>query len=117
MKMNKVRCWEYPTHQGVTVFASYPEDNSGYDLVMCFSCGQVYSISITQEVYGEKNRDAFTEHANCIHCHSSLKKNIGSYPENFITDDKTICNWERPREYPIFESVIMEYPDLFEIEK
>jgi len=115
VKRNKVRCWEFPVDNSESIYAAYPEDNSGYDLVSCLKCGQIYSISVVEEVYQEINRDDFVKNKTCINCGETLSNSMAEYPENYLGNDGHIHKWHRPTEYPDFDSVVNELPDLFSL--
>jgi len=115
MKNNKVRCWKFFVENSEAVFASYPEDNSGYDLVCCLNCGQIYAVGIEKEVYGGIDRHTQSKNKHCIRCGNSIDGLLKSYPEHYLSLDGSIHRWVRPKEFPTFDSEIKEFPDLFSI--
>lgn len=91
MNMEAVRCWwvENGRPKSGTIdrlFITYPEENSGHDLITCLTCGQVYAVSIAKEVYVGPPRPEKLRGMKCVNCSSPLHENYATYPETYVVD-------------------------------
>lgn len=119
MNKSRVTCWKIEGYnQNLKKWEdhliSYPEDNSGFDLITCLSCGQVYSASVTNQVYFGPALEELINHIHCIQCGKELKNNVAPYPETFIGEDMSMGHIDRPQNIPADEnSIIVEFPELY----
>lgn len=112
MKEVKVRCWEYIVNGDDTVYVTFPEDNMGYDLMSCLSCGQVYAVDISKEVYLGLRRQDILRDGNCIRCGAKLSDTCEQYPDTYLSKKGGVFTWQRSEKYPEFESLVLSFPDL-----
>ena len=119
--MNKVsvRCWEVQNYRSGEaspdrLFITYPEDNSGHDLITCLNCGKVYAVTVAKEVYvgpplAEKLKDI-----NCVSCGKLLDGNYGYYPEVYVSDGNQHTH-KREIEVPDDNlSIVKEFYGIYE---
>jgi len=93
--MNKVsvRCWEVENHRlGESVpdhlIITYPEDNSGHELITCLNCGEIYAVTVVKEVYIGPPLAEKVKGIRCVSCGEYLIGNYAYYPETYIADGK-----------------------------
>ena len=91
MKKVSVRCWKVKSFRaGKTLpdhlFVTYPESDSGHDLITCLNCGEIYAVTIVKEVYVGPSLDNKVKGINCISCGLSLDRNYAKYPETYVVD-------------------------------
>ena len=114
-----VRCWRVENYrQGAMqpdqLFITYPEDNSGHDLITCLRCGQIYAITIAKEVYVGPSRSLKLRDQRCVACGVSLATNFAAYPETYVVGGETF-HYVRDRVLPNdAESIVREFPGIYE---
>lgn len=113
MKIVQISCWEKylfdsETNKQTRVITTYPEDNIGYDLISCLSCGQIYAIDISKEVYIGPERKVKLKTVNCIQCNKILAKTVAPYPEKYRLETGKILEWKRDMELPNDDDAIIE---------
>lgn len=88
--MNKVlvRCWEVLNYvhddSPHKLYITYPEDNSGHDLICCMSCGAVYAVTVAKEVYVGPPLPEKVKGLKCVNCRNLLEDNYSFYPETYV---------------------------------
>lgn len=114
---SKVRCWSVENWRGKdkpdVLHLTYPEDNSGYDLISCLNCGHVYSSSVARAVYvGPPLRDKL-KGMRCISCGVPLNETAHAYPDKYFSDG-TIFEFRRLREMPPDDdSVVLDFDEIY----
>lgn len=119
MKKVLVRGWEIEHYRtkGVApdrLFITYPEDNSGHDLITCLTCGRVYAITIAKEVYIGPERSRRLKDLSCLTCGEPLDKNSAPYPDTYVINGRP---FQFQRELLIPDdasSVVRELPDIYD---
>jgi DNA-directed RNA polymerase subunit N (RpoN/RPB10) len=119
--MNKVlvRCWEVEVHrQGAQtpdcLLITYPEENSGHDLITCLQCGQIYAVTVAKEVYVGPPLLQKILDLQCVNCGAPLAHNYAPYPETYVVSGAR-HSYHRATELPSDESsVIKELYDIYE---
>lgn len=116
MEKVKVRCWIMYDKIGdhnIQLYVSYPENNYGHDLITCLSCGQVYAITILDEVYKGPDRKEKLEMMKCIKCNKKLSDTYSNYPEQYLYNGN-IHVFNKPIEIPNdADSVVIEFPSIY----
>ncbi len=119
MKQVLVRCWEVyhyrsPTLEPTRLYITYPEDNSGHDLITCLRCGTVYAVTVAKEVYIGPPLVEKLRGLKCIKCNVSLEENFAYYPDTYIYNGNE-CSYERPTVIPPDEtSIVVAFPEIYE---
>ena len=119
--MNKVsvRCWEvnnYGTDKGTphSLYITYPEENSGHDLITCTKCGAVFAVTVAKEVYVGPPLKEKLMGMSCLSCGASLDKNFAYYPDTYVVNGE-LYSFERPQEIPSDEdSVVKEFDGIYD---
>jgi DNA-directed RNA polymerase subunit N (RpoN/RPB10) len=96
------------TKMTTRIIITYPEDNIGYDLISCLSCGQIYAIDISKEVYIGPQREEKLKTVNCIQCGKILAETAALYPEKYRLETGKILEWKRDMEIPNDHDAIIE---------
>lgn len=115
----KVRCWQIKAFNSIKKIwedhvITYPENNTGYDLITCLKCGKVYAVDITKQVYVGPELSKKVKGEKCLCCGNYLGNNYAYYPETFIGTGGSIEHFERDRLYPDYAySVIIEFPEIY----
>lgn len=117
MNKSQVRCWLIPNWSGKgkcdEIYISYPEDNSGHDLISCLRCGHIYAVSIIKKVYVGPNLEQKLDGLCCVECGEDLRKTYALYPEQYMSNGE-IVNFKRPNEIPPdSNSVVMEFDEIY----
>ena len=117
MTKSKVRCWRVENWRGIAepdvLHISYPEDNSGFDLISCLKCGHVYSASVSKAVYVGPELQEKLKGMRCISCNSPLYESVAPYPNKYLADN-VIVEFQRPVEMPSDEdSVVLEFDEIY----
>lgn len=87
----------------------------GHRLICCTTCGHVYSVNVTKQIYSGLDLGAKLKGIDCVSCTHSLTRNWMEYPENYVDKSGTIRQFARPPEIPDDkDSVIVEFPEIFE---
>jgi hypothetical protein len=89
MKKIAVRCWKIEVHRSdidnnFPLYITYPEDNSGHDLITCLNCGAIYAIDICKQVYIGPPLDDKLKGMNCSCCNKPLENSYAYYPETYL---------------------------------
>lgn len=119
MKKVKVRCWKIMNYRKDAaspdcLYITYPEENSGHDLITCIKCGAVYAVTIAKQVYVGPPLDEKVKQLNCSVCGISLDGNYANYPETYIANGKRY-SYERDKEIPSDDkSLIKEFEGVYE---
>jgi hypothetical protein len=119
--MNKVlvRCWKVENYRvGANasdhLFITYPEDNSGHELITCKNCGELYAITIVKEIYVGPPLNEKLRGIKCIKCAINLDSNFAYYPENYFVNGE-MFTYRRdvliPRDN---ESLVREFYGVYE---
>lgn len=114
-----VRGWEiehYRTKGAAPdrLFITYPEDNSGHDLITCLNCGRIYAITIAKEVYIGPERSQRLKALRCLTCGEPLDKNSAPYPETYVINGQRF-HVQRDSSMPDdASSVVKEFPGIYE---
>jgi hypothetical protein len=103
-----------PSAESDCLYLTYPEDNSGHNLITCLKCGAVYAVTIAEEVYVGPPLDNKLKGLDCSHCGSSLEGNYAYYPETYIASGKK-HSYCRPTEIPPDDqSIVKEFEGIYE---
>jgi rRNA maturation protein Nop10 len=117
MKKSLVRVWKItssPSTDSTDLWISYPEDNNGYTLLSCLSCGHIYSASVLAQVYGNTNFQDKIAEMKCVECGSELEKTIAPYPERFLSKDKRVFSCARSQFLPDDgDSTLIEFDEIY----
>lgn len=117
MKKVLVRCWEivdYDKKMPHHLYITYPEENSGHDLITCTKCGAIFAITVAKEVYVGPPLKEKLKGMDCLSCGVALDRNFAYYPETYVVNNK-LYSFERPQEIPPDEtSVIKEFDGIYE---
>ena len=100
--------------QPARLFITYPEDNSGHDLITCLTCGHVYAITIAKEVYVGPARSELLKDLQCLTCGDLLKENSASYPETYVINGQRFHYRRSPSIPDDASSVVREFSGLYE---
>ncbi|CAM4106093.1 hypothetical protein [Shewanella denitrificans] len=119
--MNKVsvRCWEIENYRpGASaidhILITYPEDNSGHELITCKSCGELYAVTVVKEVYIGPPLDEKVVNMKCINCGVFLDGNFAYYPDTYLAGGDLII-YQRDTLIPDDnESLIKEFYGIYE---
>jgi phage FluMu protein Com len=112
MKTELVRCWKVGPYGGL--FITYPEGDLGHRLICCKSCGKVYAVNVTKQLYIEPDLDIQLKSLRCASCAKLLGNNWLSYPENYIDSDGSLRTYVRPMEMPLdVDSQIVAFPEVY----
>jgi DNA-directed RNA polymerase subunit N (RpoN/RPB10) len=112
MKTEQVRYWK--TGCGDELFITYPEGEMGHRLICCKSCGKVYAVNVTKQLYIEPDINLRLSSMKCISCGESLHNNWHYYPEKYLGADGKLQSFERSIVIPPdSESIIEEFPEIF----
>lgn len=114
---SKVRCWSVENWRGKdapdVLHVTYPEDNSGYDLISCLKCGHVYSASVTKAVYVGPPLWDKLKGMRCISCGVLLEQSAHAYPDKYLSDG-VVFEFARPLEIPSVEdSVVLDFDEIY----
>ena len=117
MKRSMVRCWKLDVWRNKKtpdeIYISYPEDNSGYDLLSCLNCGHIYAASVATQVYVGPPIQEILKRTSCLDCGKSLEETASPYPDKYLTKDGVMI-FSRPVEIPLDEeSTIKEFDELY----
>lgn len=118
MNKSKVRCWKmenWRKDQLVpdVIYITYPEENTGHDLVTCLRCGHVYAVSIAKMVYVGPDLKQKLKGVTCINCSAALDVNYAPYPENYFVNGQ-ILKFDRPLEIPSDpDSLVVEFDEIY----
>lgn len=117
MMKSKVRCWlvENWRDEGTPdiLHVTYPEDNSGYDLISCLNCGHVYSASVAKAVYVGPPLSDKLKDIRCISCGVSLGQSAYSYPDKYLYDG-VVFEFTRSLEMPSDDdSVVLDFDEIY----
>ena len=119
--MNKVsvRCWEVKDYDiGIEaphhLYITYPEENSGHDLITCTKCGAIFAVTVAKEVYiGPPLKEKLMS-VKCSCCGTPLGNNFAYYPETYMVNGE-LYSFNRPLEIPSDEdSIIKEFDGIYE---
>jgi hypothetical protein len=119
MNKVKVRCWKirvYPDKiEGPhDLYVTYPEDNSGHDLITCGNCGTIYAVTIAKELYIGPALQEKIRGLNCSNCGKPLESSYCYYPETYVING-TRFSFNRPSEIPPDEeSIVIELEGIYE---
>ncbi|MGH7158421.1 MAG: hypothetical protein ACREGD_05165 [Candidatus Saccharimonadales bacterium] len=114
-----VRRWEVETYRSGAaspdrLFITYPEDNSGHDLITCLNCGEVYAVTVAKEVYVGPPLAEKVEDINCVSCGKLLDGNCGYYPEVYASDGNQHA-YKRETEVPDDSlSIVKQFYGIYE---
>ena len=114
-----VRCWQVESYRrGAAgpdhLLITYPEDNSGHDLITCLKCGQVYAVTISKEVYVGPPRAEKLRELHCVTCGVALSGNTAAYPETYVAGGE-LFHHARDNILPNDdESLVKEFPGIYE---
>ena len=117
MTKSRVRCLRVENWHGKKVldvlFITYPEDNSGHDLISCLRCGHIYSVSVAKQVYvGPDLREKLAS-TYCLGCGAVLAETSAPYPDKYRSGDE-IISFLRPAEIPSDEAfMVMEFDEIY----
>ncbi len=119
--MNKVsvRCWEVENYRSGAnapdhLFITYPEGNSGHELITCKNCGELYASTVVKEVYVGPPLAEKMKGVKCIKCGNNLDNNFAYYPETYLANGKLIT-YQRNTEIPDdSESLVKEFYGIYE---
>ncbi|MBS3955316.1 MAG: hypothetical protein KGZ88_20390 [Methylomicrobium sp.] len=119
--MNKVlvRCWELESYQSGVIkphilYITYPEDNSGHDLITCMECGEIYAVTVVKEVYIGPPLSEKIKELKCVRCGRALDGNYSYYPERYVFDGNSY-SFNRPKELPDDKlSIVKEFYGIYE---
>jgi len=119
MKTVLVRCWIIENYQmgrssPDELFITYPEDNAGHDLITCLNCGEVYAVSVDQEVYIGPPLKEKVKNLSCDSCDKPLEGNYAYYPETYLKNGR-MYSYQRPLEIPGEDSsIVKEFKGIYE---
>lgn len=119
MKPIQVRCWEVEVRLPFEAKAhyltiSYPEGNSGHDLICCLACGQVYAVTVAKEVYQGPPLKEKLVGLCCERCGRDLSEGFAYYPETYIHAGRRY-EYQRSPEIPgESDSIIRIFPGIYE---
>lgn len=118
MNRVKVRCWKMQVYnQGENphyLYITYPEDNSGHDLITCLNCGAIYAVTVAKQVYVGPPLQEKIQGVNCTSCRKLLEGNYSYYPDSYIANGKRF-SFNRPHDIPPdSESMVMEFEGIYE---
>lgn len=119
--MNKVsvRCWEVENYNSVSnsidhIFITYPEDNCGHELITCKTCGELYAVTVSKEVYIGPPLAEKMKMIQCVNCGSSLDDNFAYYPETYFAGGQLI-KYQRDTQMPEDNtSLVKEFYGIYE---
>lgn len=116
MKKVAVRCWEIKNYhtdrEPDTLFITYPEGHMGYSLLTCLTCGAIYAVDVSAELYIAPLDEKLKE-VRCTHCNNFLSNNYAYYPETYVKNGK-IYHFKREMVIPPDEeSVIKEFEAIY----
>jgi DNA-directed RNA polymerase subunit N (RpoN/RPB10) len=112
MKTEQVRCWRTGPHG--ELFITYPEGDMGHRLICCASCGKVYSVNVTKQLYIEPELDVHLSATKCIECGQPLSHNWLVYPDQHLGSGGSVCTFVRELVIPPdSESIIEHFPEIF----
>lgn len=112
MKTELVRCWKVGPHG--ELFITYPEGDLGHRLICCKSCGKVYAVNVTKQLYIEPDLDTHLKSLKCANCGKLLEENWLYYPENYVDSDGALRAYVRPLEIPLdSDSQIVAFPEVY----
>ncbi len=119
--MNKVsvRCWEIENYRSGAaapdhLFITYPEDNSGHELITCTNCGELYAVTVVKEVYVGPPLSTKVKGLKCIKCGGQLEENFAYYPETYFADGELIT-YQRDTVMPDDnKSLVKEFYGIYE---
>jgi len=113
MRQDKVVCWEYEWGNE-KIYITYPEDNTGYDLISCLKCGQLYAVNITKQVYIGPPLEEKLNELQCTKCASKLAETYSRYPDKYLSKSGQINCFERPINIPPDnQSIIKEFYSIY----
>lgn len=119
MNKVKVRCWKVKSYSRSTgvpdiLYITYPEDNSGHNLITCINCGAIYAITVVKEVYVGPPLEQKIKRLNCSICGQPLENNYAFYPATYILNGRKY-SFQRPEEIPPDdESIVKEFEGIYE---
>jgi hypothetical protein len=115
----QVRCWRI-TVRGlgggppVELFITYPEDNSGHSLVTCLSCGHLFAVTVSKQVYVGPPLEEKLLEATCPQCDHGLNGNWAYYPETHVVDGQVLTHARSSIIPPDEESLVREFDGVYE---
>jgi hypothetical protein len=118
MIKSKVRCWKVEQwRKGEKspdlIYITYPEDNSGHNLLSCLKCGHIYAVSVTKLVYTGPPLVEKLKGMSCIQCGTNLDQSLTSYPDRYFVNG-LIFEFSRPKEIPpASDSLVMEFDEIY----
>jgi DNA-directed RNA polymerase subunit N (RpoN/RPB10) len=115
----KVRCWRVEHWRaGISspneLFITYPESNSGHSLITCLSCGALYAVDVTKEVYRGPVLAEQAARTSCWRCGRELTDNWAFYPESYVMGGKRHSYQRSSVIPPDSESLVVEFEGLYE---
>lgn len=119
MKKEPVRCWpiSLPNKDGKLEsghWITFPEDNSGHDLVVCINCGHLYAVNIARMVYVGPPLEVKLGAINCVQCGRRLSECGKGYPETYRDASGAVQRYERHSELPSDDlSVVRDFEQLY----
>lgn len=124
MKLVKVRCWEVEDyHDNIidVLYVTEPESSTGYNLITCLKCGQIYSASLSLQIYC-KSIEEILVGVECIKCGDLLNECFHLYPDKYLSTNGRVreyssdmrCREEQDSTIKEFYEIYSdEYPDDF----
>ena len=118
MIKSKVRCWKVEhwrkgEKSPDQIYITYPENNSGHNLLSCLRCGHIYSVSVTKLVYIGSPLVEKLKGMCCIQCGTNLDRSLTAYPDRYFVDGQ-ILEFKRPKEIPpASDSLVMEFDEIY----
>ena len=117
MKKSMVRCWKLEVWRNQKIadeiYISYPEDNSGHDLLSCLHCSHIYAASVATRVYVGPPLQEILERTRCLGCGKFLVTTASPYPDKYLTADG-VMSFSRPMEILLDkESTVKEFDELY----
>ena len=118
MNKSKVRCWKLEHWVGKAapniIYISYPENDSGHDLLSCLRCGHVYAASVVHQIYVGPELAVKLAQTPCVDCGANLAETAKPYPEMYRWGGE-ILEFERPLEIPAdSESEVKEFDEIYQ---
>jgi DNA-directed RNA polymerase subunit RPC12/RpoP len=119
MKTEPVRCWpiSLPNKDGALEsghWITFPEDNSGHDLIVCTNCGHLYAVNIARMVYVGPTLAEKLETVHCVRCGKQLNECGMKYPEVYLDASGSVLHYERDSEIPSDDqSVVRDFDQLY----
>jgi len=112
MKTVLVRCWKIGPHRELLI--TYPEGDMGHRLICCKTCGQIYAVNVTKQLYIEPDINKHLGTTRCLKCAAPLVDNWVYYPDQYVGRDGKLCDYERPIEIPSdADSIVESFPEVY----